>query len=877
MLRVLLSRILGLFGQRRSADELDAEVQSHLDMLEERFIRQGMNSSDARHEARRQFGGFTQVKEDLREQCALLWVEACARDVRHAGRQLRRSKRFAVLAVLTLALGIGATTAVFAVLDAVVLRPLPYAEPDRLVAFRSLDRRGTPQPAQLSYPNFLDFRKANDVFEHLVSYRDTQFTLTGVQSALQVTGEIVSWDLFPLLGVPLEHGRGFLPEEERPGHHVVVLSHELWISRFAGDARVIGSAIAMNGRPFTVIGVTPEGFRFPILLPSAQMWVSLSEDAAGDRERGARMLDVIGRLKPGTSIEQARTRMDAVAGALARQYVDTNTQIATTWIEPELQRLTGDGQAPLWILLGAVILVLLIACATVAGLLLARSGERAREFAVRMALGASRSALVRQLLVESLILGLAGAACGVLLASVMLRAAVPLAGEGVPRLASATVDARVLAFSIGLAIVTSVLFGLAPALRATATDPASVSKESVRSIAPGHDRLRSGLVIGQVAIGIVLLVGSELLLASFLEVVRRDPGFRPDHLLTFEIGLSEPRYPVAQQILFSDRLLERLRTIPGVQAAATGSPLPLQGHVMRIGFDIEERRAPIQNRPRSDVAIVSPGYFAAMGIPLLKGRGFAQQDDDRAQPVVVINRALARKYFPGADPIGKRMQPGVGPRPIMRAIVGVVGDAKQVVLGTEPDPIYYLPYKQLPWNIGAIVLRTAGSPFEVEAAARAALEELDRDVPMHRVRSGDELSAMMIAPARFGTMTMTGFAAVALLLSVAGLYGVLSYMVARRRRELGVRIALGAGRGDVVRIVVRRAVILVATGLTVGSILALSLTRLLGGVISGVPDRIPAVAIACAVVVMTSSVAVLAPAWRAASIDPTRALEELRW
>jgi predicted permease len=876
-MRVLWSRVLGLFGQRRRADELDDEVQAHLDMLEERLAGQGMSRDEARHEARRQFGGVTQVKQDHWERRSIPPVEGLVRDVRHAVRQLRRSKPFALTAILTLALAIGATTAVFAVLDAVVLRPLPYAEPDRLMAFRSLDRRTTPQPAQLSYPNFLDFRAANDVFDHLVSYRDAQFTLTGAQPAIQVTGEIVSWDLFSLLGVSLEKGRGFRPEEEEPGHHVVVVSHELWASRFAADERIVGRVISMNGQPFTVIGVTPGGFQFPIDLPSVQLWVPLSVDVAGDRERGARMLDVIGRLKPGTSINLARTRMDAVAAALARQYPDTNTHIATTWIEPELQRLTGDGQAPLWILLGAVILVLLIACANVASLLLARSGERAREFAVRMALGASRSALVCQLLVESLALGLTGAVCGVLLAAAALRAVLPLAGEGVPRVATTTVDVRVLVFSIALAIATSVLFGLAPALRATEADPAGISKEGTRSIAPGHDRFRHGLVVGQVAIGLVLLVVSELLIASFLDVVRRDPGFRSDHLLTFDIGLSEPRYPVAQQVAFSDRLLERLRAIPGVQAAGTGSPLPLQGHAMRIAFDVEERRVQVQDRPRSDIAIVSPGYFAAMGIPLLKGRAFAEQDDDHSLPVVVINEAFAREYFPGADPIGKRIQPGVGSRPIMRDIVGVVGNARQVVLGADPDPIYYLPYKQLPWNVGTVVLRTAGPPLVVEAAARAALEELDRDVPMHRVRSGEELSTLMMAPARLATIVMAGFAAIALVLTVAGLYGVLSYMVARRRRELGIRVALGAGRDAVVRIVMWRAATLVAAGLIVGSMLAFWLTHLPGGVTLGVPARIPVVvAIACAVMVITSSVAALVPAWRAASVDPTRALKELR-
>ena len=755
-----------------------------------------------------------------------------------------------------MALGIGATTAVFAVLDTVVLKPLPYADPDRLMAFRSLDRRGS-RPTLLSYPNYLDFRRENRVFEHLVSYRDAQFTLTDSLPAVSVTGQIVSWNLFPMLGIQPALGRGFRPDEEQPGAHVTVLSHTLWMNRLGGKRDILGKAIPVNGVPFTVIGVAPEGFQFPMDVPAVQLWVTFSGEATGGNQRGARMLDVVGRLKPGISVEQARRQLDLVAGALASQYPESNGNFATTWMQPESERVSGLAEAPILLLLGAVTLVLLIACANVASLLLARSIERAREFALQVALGASRLALVRQLLVESVTLGLLGTVGGVLLSIGVLQGVLPLAGDRIPRLAETTVDGRVLVFSAFLAVLTSVMFGLVPALHAAAADPINGLKAGARSIAPGHDRFRSGLVVGQIALGLGPLVSANLLIAGFLNLTRRDPGFRSDHLLTFDIGLPQSQYAVAEQVAFCDRLLERMRAIPGVQAAATGTPLPLQGHEMSIAFDIEERPAGASDRPRSDVAIVSPGYFTAMGIPVVMGRDFGERDDARALPVLVVNEAFARKYFPGRDIIGKRIRPGAGAPPLlMREIVGVVGDARQAVLGTDSDPIYYFPYQQLPWRIGTIVLRTTVPPLELAPAAREVLASLDRAASMSQIRTGEGLSAAVTAPARLVTVVMSTFAALALLLTMAGLYGVLSYMVARRRREIGVRAALGAGRGEVIAIVWRRAALLVAIGLIVGSAGAFGVGRLLTNLLGGIPASIPAVVVgACCAMAIASSVA----------------------
>ncbi len=874
MLRAVFSRICGTFRRRRLDEEFNQEVRLHLDMLAARFIRDGMEPAEAFFAALRQFGGVTQVKENLRERRALPPLDVLVQDVHHAFRQLRKAKGLTASAALTLALGIGASTVVFAVLDAVVLRPLPYAEPERLMAFGSGDQRGAPQPASLSYPTFFDFRKENRVFDHLVSYRDARFTLNDSLPAIQVVGEIVSWDLFPLLGMQPQLGRGFLSEEERPGTSVVVLSHSLWTSRFGGDQGILGRAIRINGRPFTVAGVAKPGFQFPVDVPAVQLWVTLAEDATSTGERGARMLDAIGRLKTGVTAEQARMQTDLVAGELARQYPDQRRNLATTWVEPELERVAGSSRKALWILLGAVGLVLLIACANVANLLLARSTERSREFVLRAALGASRLALMRQLLIESLALGLIATAGGILLAWIAIHGLLPLVGDRipVPRIAQAGIDGRVLAFSALVALLTSVVFSLAPAFDVIRADPAGALKEGAANIARGRHRFRSALVVGQITLGLVLLVGAELLIASFRHLSQQDPGFRTDRLLTFDVGLPEGQYGAAGQIAFCDRLIERVRAIPGVRAAGTGRPLPLQGHEMRAAFDIEERRAAAPDRPRSDIAIVTPGYFGAMGIPLLKGRDFSERDAAGSPLVLVVNEAFARKYFPGEDVIGKRIQSGAGPI-VMREIVGVVGDAKQAALGMDPDPIYYFPYKQLPWGLGTIVLRTAVRPAELESAVRAELAGLDRQAAVHQFQTGEDLSARTTAGIQFPMVLMGSFAAIALLLTVTGLYGVLSYTVARRRREIGVRIALGAGRREVLGLVLRDAGLLVIAGLILGSVGALGAGRLLGSTVYGVrPADLLILACACCIMVITSLAAAYVPARRAASVDPMQAL-----
>ena len=880
MLRAALSRIAATFRRRRLDEQFDQEVREHLDLLTERYIASGMSPLEAGYAARRQFGGVTQMKEHLRERRALPPVDILIQDLRHAFRQLRKAKWFTASAALTLALGIGASTAVFAVLDNVVLRPLPYAEPGRLMAVRSIHRRGS-SIVEFSYPNFFDLRAANRVFDHLVCYRDTGFTLTDSLPAIQVSAEIVSWDLFPLLGIRPELGRGFRPEEEKLGAHVAVLSDSLWKSRYGGDPSILSRTIHVNGHSFTVVGVAPAGFLFPVDSPKTQLWVTVSEDAAASEftpltaQRGARFLGAVGRLKAGITPQQAEAQMDQVSVALAQQYPDDNKNVAKTRVGPELERLAGSSKEPILILLGAVGLLLGIACANVANLLLARGTERAREFALRTALGASRGAVMRQLLCESLALGLMGAIGGTALSAIALKLALPLAGNSIPRLAQAAIDARVLVFSALLAIGTSLIFTLAPAFEVLRSDASAALKETATNLARGRNRFRSALVVGQITLGLLLLVGAELLLAGFMQLARRDPGFHADHLLTFDIGLPD-QYKVADQIAFYDRMIDRLRAIPGVRSAATGTPLPLEGSQMTVSFDIEERRAAPPDRPRSDMSIVTPGYFGTIGIPILRGRDFTERDDTKSPRVLIVNQAFARKFFPNEDAIGKRIESGATngkEATVVREVVGIVGDAKQVPLSAASDPIYYFPYKQLSWGIGAIVLRTDVPPHELDSAARAVIADLDPQVPMFRVRSGDELAFVAIAAPRFQTTLMVAFAAIALLLTMAGLYGVLSYAVARRRREIGVRIALGAARREVLRMVLREAAVLVGAGLLLGLAGAFAVERLLSSVVFGSGRGAPIlIAGACALMALTGLAAAYRPAARAASVDPVQAL-----
>ena len=876
--RTMLSRIAGTLQRRAAEKEFAHEVDEHLERLTERYLRQGMSAEEARYAARRQFGGVTQLRESLHERRSLPQLEILWRDIRFAFRQLWKAPAFTVAAVITLALGIGANIAVFAVVDAVMLKPLPYPEPERLVTLASWETgHGAPYPDALSYPNFFDFRSANHhVFEHLVCYRDEQFAVAGGTQPVHIDGEIVSWDLFEALHVPPALGRGFLPEEEAAGKHVAVLGHGLWQREFGADPGIIGRSVRINGKSFTIVGVAPAGFVFPEDAPAVQLWTTPAEEYVEGSEfhsltvqRGARVLNVIGRLKDGITLDAARAQMDSIAASIVADHPEEKTR-ASTYIRPELERLVGDTRKPMLMLLAAVFLVLLVACANIANLVLARSVERQREIAVRSALGASRFSVIRQMLTESLALALLGSLAGVLLALASLRVFLPLAGNSIPRISQAAINLRVLAFAIVLGMFTSALFSIAPALQVGRTDLTNSLKEGTRSITRGSERLRSALVVAQISLGLLLMTGAGLLVASFLYLEGRDLGFKPDHVLTFNLDLPA-QYNVAKQSAFSDDLLNRLRALPGVESVAAGWPVPMIGNQITISFEIEERPVPPTERHRADMAIVTPGYFQAMGIRLREGRDFTEHDSAANPTVVVINKAFADKFFPGEDPIGKRIRSGA--KDARAEIVGVVESAKQSALDLNPEPIYYFPYKQMPWGIGTIVLRTSVSPRAVESAARGVVAALDQQIPMYRVRTMEELSASAIAEPRFQMVLLGSFAIIALLLTVVGLYGILAYSVIQRTREIGVRMALGATRGGVLGMVLKRATKLVIAGLFIGLAGAAGESYLLQTMLYGVhPNLVLLLAVACSLIALTSLTAAYLPARRAASVDVVNAL-----
>jgi putative ABC transport system permease protein len=679
-------------------------------------------------------------------------------------------------------------------------------------------------------------------------------------------------------------GRGFLPSEEAAGTRVVVLSHTLWQTQFGGDRGIVGRTITLDREPYTVIGVAPAGLAFPVSKPDIQFWTTIATDREappGDtpvtEQRGNHMLRALGRLKRGASVEQARADLNVIAAALAKQYPNSNTNDPQASVRPELETLVGESRTPLLILLGAVGLVLLIACANIANLLLARTANREQEMAVRAAMGASRRRVVRQLLTESLLLAILGGAAGMLLAEYAMGVVLPLGAHGIPRLAQTSIDGRVLGFSLLLTFLTSVFFGLAPALRASKVDLASSLKEGSRGSSRKHDRIRGALVIAQVTLGLVLVTGAGLLMASFLRLERSDLGLKPDHLLTFWFSLPEPQYNTAQQLAYYDQLLEHMRTLPGVESAAGVWPLPLGGDDLTVSFNIEERPTAQPNRPSARVAFATPSYFPTAGIPLLKGRLFNDHDDAKAPRVLIVNKAFADKFFPREDVIGKRITSGAsapGERNgIIREIVGVVGSAKLFAMDAEPEPIYYFPYKQLPWQAPPAILRTAVPPRMLKSAVRKEMTELDPLVPVFQIRTMEELLSAQITEPRFHTVLLGCFAGVALLLTVVGLYGVMAYSVTRRTREIGVRMALGASRAIVLGMVLKQAIVLLSAGLALGLAASLATDRLLQSMLFRVSPVNPLVlGLSGLLVALTGFLAAYLPARRAAKVDPMVAL-----
>lgn len=810
-------------------------------------------------------------------------------DLRFGLRSLRKSPGFTVIAIITLALGIGANTAIFSIVNAVWLKPLPFPEPDRLLYINSgfSNQKNVALPFAMSYPDFLDWRAAAKSFSGIACYHDDSFTLTGLDQPLHVSGDTVSGDFFSVLGIPPLLGRGFTREEEKPGTRVVVLSYQLWQSAFHGDRGIVGRSITIDKQIYTVVGVMPAGFVFPVDGQPPALWRTFAVDGETTDpkdhpvtgQRGAHFLLAVGRLKPGVSLGSAREELNVIARNLAVQYPDTNKKFSTAIVTTELENLVGDNRTQLMILLISVAVVLLIACLNVANLLLVRASKRNREIAVRAALGARRMRVVRQMLTESVVLGFAGALLGIPLALWALKAFITLNAAKMPRIQSAGLDGTVLAFTAGVALLTSIIFGLVPALRASSPNLSEFMKEG-RGTTTGsaHQRLRGLLVIVETTLGLTLLVIAGLLLRSFHHILSVDPGMNPHQLLTVNFDLPQKKYNEQQQITFYSELLRRLQNVPGVTSVAAVTPLPLSGNNAIITFQIEGHPVPEAEAPSADIKVVTPDYFHTLEIPLLAGRDFTERDDANAPGVVIVNQAFAQRYFPNQNALGQHITPGASNhgKPQPREIVGVVGNVKSRRLDVGDRPEYYVPDTQLNFGSMSVCLRTSVEPHSVTSAIRNVVASMDPDLPLYDVKTMDDYLAATLATPRFQAILLEAFAGLALLLTAIGLYGVVAYAVAQRTHEIGLRITLGASRSSVIRMVLKSGFRLTAIGLAGGVAVSLVAARFISSLSSVLFGVKPADALTFAfVVVIMALVSLLAcyiPAWRASKVDPMVAL-----
>ncbi len=797
-------------------------------------------------------------------------------DLRYGARTLLQRRGFAMAAILTLALGIGANSAIFTVVNAVLLRPLPYPEPEQLCKVNRVDTRTARLGARTSPLNFLDWRSRSQSFEDLGGYLDsTTFNLSGGAEPERIKGSLVSDTLFPAIGVSPALGRNFLPEEDsKGGSGVAILSHQLWARRFNSDHHILGRILTLDGRPHTVVGVMPPGFDFPS--SEIMVWVPFGI-VYEDGGRGNYFVDVIGRLNPGVSLEQAQAEMVAIAAGLEREHPEENADSSVALV-PLHEQVTGKSRTLLLVLFGAVGFVLLIACTNVANLLLARAASRQKEMAIRSALGASRFRIVRQLLSESALLSLAGGLPGLLVANWFVRAFVVLSPEDILRVGEISVDSRVLAFTFAVAVLTGLLFGLAPALQASRPNLNEVLKEGGRSASGGGSFLRHALVVAEVAMALVLLTGAGLLVRSFWRLLAVNPGFSTENILTFDVALPWVKYDREKSGLFFQQALERFAALPGVQAVGATTALPLSKMNNARYFTIEGRPG---NSPR-DYTIanhrqVTQSYLETLGIPLVKGRHLTGQDFSGTAPVAVVNQAFAHFFFPDQEALGKRLKMGEtagSPFPWM-TIVGVVGDVRHTSLEAAVRPEFYRPFlhnrdteRQM-----TIAVRTAQPPEALTAAIRREVLELDRDQPIANVSTMEQLLDRSVARRRFGLLLLGVFAAASLALAGVGIYGVISYAVAQNTREIGIRMALGAQPMDILKLVVGQGMVMTLTGIAIGVGGAIGLTQLMTTLLYGVKATDPLTF--AGVSVLLALVAFLAcylPARRAMKVNPVVAL-----
>lgn len=813
------------------------------------------------------------------------------KDLRYAARMLLKNPAFSAVAIIALALGIGANTAIFSVVSAVLLRPLPFARPEQIVAVWSADTKKPDSRSSFSFPDFADLRDQNQVFSATALYDSLEMTATDRSSeAAHLHGAMVTSDLFRVLGMSPILGRAFNAGDDKAGARVVILSHELWQRRFGGNQNVLQQTITLNDSPYQIIGVMPPAFRFPVEKEPALYWTSAATlfeappDAPNETsasQRGMHFARVVARLKPDVTASQAEANCKAIMAALAAQYPDTNKRFDSARVIGFLADLTADVRPALIVLLAAAGCVLLIACVNVANLLLARATSREKEMGIRSALGASRSRIFRQLLTESGMLSLVGGAAGLLLAIWGTEALAATLPQNFPRANEIQADFRVLAFTALVSLCTGVLFGFAPAWRVSRPDVVTALNESARgsSETPRGRRLRGILVTAEMVLAFVLLVGAGLLLRSFWQLQKVPLGFDPDHVITASISLPEGDYSpqiTTRNERFYAELTARGSVLPGVRSLAAIFPLPLSGNDMRTGFDIQGRPIVKSDRPLSAVRVVTPGYFATMRIPLKNGRDFDARDRFESPGVVIVNESLVRQYFPNENPIGKHITPQMSldaRDPIEREIVGVVGDVKARKLTQENMPELYMPHSQASSGTMTIVARTEMQPQSLVPALRQTVQTLNKDVALYQTRTMEQYIAAAVAQPRLNMTLLIVFAAVAIVLTAVGIYGVMAYSVAQRTQEIGIRLALGAQRLDVLRMIVGQGAQLIAIAMIVGTACAFALGKSIASLLYGVAatDLLTLISVAC-LLALIALLACWLPARRASGVDPITAL-----
>ena len=800
-------------------------------------------------------------------------------DLRYSIRVLLKNPAFTAMALITLALGIGVNTAIFSVVDSVLLRPLPLKDPDRVVSIWEHGLRYGGGTNEMAPANYFDLRDQSHMLEDAGAFGDLNVNLTGEGEPERIDGQLVTANVFKLLGVEPALGRTFSPDEDRVGQeHVVVLSDALWRRRFNGDRSIVGRSLMLNAESHTIVGVMPPNFFFPVR--ETELWTPWAMEPEQAKGRGDHYLRVIGRLKPGATIDQANAEVESIAGRLSSEYPRTNESLGFL-VRSFHEDYVGNLRSPILILFAAVALVLLIACANVANLLLAQATTRRREIAIRVALGARRIAIIRQVLVESLLLAGGGGVLGVIGAVWGVQWLSRLTPQSLSKLQTVSVDARVFVFTLGVTMLTALVFGAVPAFHASRSNPGDTLSESGRDMAGGLSGrfARRVLVVAEVAVAVVLLVGAGLLIRSFQRLRHVEPGFRSDNLLTMRTVLPYSKYSKPEQRrAFYDEVLRKVEGLPGVESAGMITFLPLSFTGMNFNFSIEDRPAPSDMElPFALYRVVSPNYFRAMGIPLQRGRFFDSRDVADAPPVILINRRLAEHFWPNEDPTGKRLKIGPADSPnAWAAVVGVVGDVQQEALNREQKFELYVPYAQERRGFVAprdLVVRTAGDPQAVAGAVREAVWSVDKDQPVSNIKTMEQVVGTAVSRERFQTLLLALFATLALVLACVGLYGVISYAVVQRTHEIGVRIALGAKPADVLRLVINQGMALTLIGLVLGVAVSFAVTRVMSEMLFGVTATDPLTFAGVPVVLgVIAFLACYIPARRATKVDPLVAL-----